>query len=381
MSSFYVILPSNTTGEANTTNSFTVRLPRKLQFSSDWAVGLAVAVYPHTWPSLGTLAPQSIEIEWQNGARSRFPMPCARFDTPRQLEQCLNGALAKRKITRPLINEYRMRQLGPALKQQHEEDAARASVSSTAVAADTSTTDNAGAHVQIAETSAQTIRSTPPLLSPAPSGLFVPPPSTPPSRGTRNASQSVVAKKVGLTRADAGTAASPPQQTPPAPDDYALWIEAVRRAEESLNFIYSQEERKFRVQLAQRFIRAVRMTPQLDYLLGFPDTHKEPLTASALAHYSPDLNGGIAALYIYAPGLIEPVIVGDTSAPVLRIVNVRGANDELVEDSYTNVQYHRLRVKEIAEIRIDIRSTTGELIPFEFGTCTLTLHFKKIPYF
>ena len=95
----------------------------------------------------------------------------------------------------------------------------------------------------------------------------------------------------------------------------------------------------------------------------------------------PDMRGGISSLYVYTPWLIEPVIVGNTFSPVLRIVNVRGKNGDLVEDNFQTIQYHKLLVKEISEIEIEIRSSTGHLIPFDYGTCTLTLHFKKIDYF
>ena len=61
-SSFYVILPSNTAVEGNRTNMFRVRLPRKLEFGSEWMVGLAVFVYPRSWPSLGTSPQQFLRI-------------------------------------------------------------------------------------------------------------------------------------------------------------------------------------------------------------------------------------------------------------------------------------------------------------------------------
>ena len=64
---------------------------------------------------------------------------------------------------------------------------------------------------------------------------------------------------------------------------------------------------------------------------------------------------------------------------MLRVVNIRGAPDEMVEECYTSVQYHKLMVKQISEIFIEIRSSfSGALIPFQFGVCTLTLHFKKM---
>ena len=92
-SSFYVILPSNTDVDGNKTNSFRVRLPRKLEFGSDWMVGLAVLVYPHSWPSLGTSAPQFLRIHWQSGQELKSEIPAGSFKTPMQLLQTLNALL------------------------------------------------------------------------------------------------------------------------------------------------------------------------------------------------------------------------------------------------------------------------------------------------
>src|SRR4051794_10613245 len=87
MSSFYVILPSNTLIEGNRTNSFTVRLPRTLQFQSDWCVGLTVFVYPHSWPQLGTGEEQWMQVQWLNEAISRMAIPRQSLASPLQLER------------------------------------------------------------------------------------------------------------------------------------------------------------------------------------------------------------------------------------------------------------------------------------------------------
>jgi hypothetical protein len=95
----------------------------------------------------------------------------------------------------------------------------------------------------------------------------------------------------------------------------------------------------------------------------------------------PDMKGGVSSFFIYAPGLIEPVIVGDVTVPILRIVNIKGQSDEYIEETYMPIQYHKLLIKEITEILIEIRTPSGVKMPFQYGTCTLTLHFKKNEYF
>src|SRR5690242_15561876 len=86
--SFYVVLPSNTQVEGNRSNSFRVRLPRKLQFQSQWSVGLAVLVYPHSWPSLGTTEQQFVRVQWQMGQQQQYlevPVPAAHLKNPTEL--------------------------------------------------------------------------------------------------------------------------------------------------------------------------------------------------------------------------------------------------------------------------------------------------------
>ncbi|KAL3078053.1 hypothetical protein niasHT_036936 [Heterodera trifolii] len=85
--SFYVVIPSNTNIEGNRTNSFRVRLPRKLQFNSEWEVGLAVIVYPHSWPSIGTVEQQFVQVEWQTGNTVRIEVPPSNVTNPHELSK------------------------------------------------------------------------------------------------------------------------------------------------------------------------------------------------------------------------------------------------------------------------------------------------------
>src|SRR4051812_22470145 len=90
---FYVILPSNTPVVGNRTNSFRVRLPKKLQFNSDWSVGLAVLHYPHTWPVLGTTKQQSVTIFWKTGESLAIIVPSTSFKNPEELLKTLKDTL------------------------------------------------------------------------------------------------------------------------------------------------------------------------------------------------------------------------------------------------------------------------------------------------
>jgi len=95
MTSFYIILPSNTNVDGNRTNSFRVRLPRKLQFNSEWYVGLTVMVYPHSWPSIGTSTDQFVTVTWQSGEVVRVAVPSRNLTNPQQLKESLDRSLSE----------------------------------------------------------------------------------------------------------------------------------------------------------------------------------------------------------------------------------------------------------------------------------------------
>ena len=92
----------------------------------------------------------------------------------------------------------------------------------------------------------------------------------------------------------------------------------------------------------------------------------------------PDLSSGVDALYVYTD-IASPTIVGDTFAPILRVVPVsRGsAFGENVDVVYPHPYYHKIGKREFDHITIYIRDGSGSVVPFEFGRVIVTLHFKR----
>ena len=71
MNDFYLTLPSNTIGENNSTSSFSVRLPQKLNLVGKWEVALVEIQYPYSWnniygPGLDQVADNWIDITFSN---------------------------------------------------------------------------------------------------------------------------------------------------------------------------------------------------------------------------------------------------------------------------------------------------------------------------
>ena len=142
-----------------------------------------------------------------------------------------------------------------------------------------------------------------------------------------------------------------------------------------LTFVFDERTGKFAVSIDTVTIRRVRISQQLRYVLGFEEEVFEHKFTEA--RYPPDLHGGIHSLYVYAPNLVEPSLIGDVMAPLLRITKVKGSPGEMIEETYATPQYHRIMEKQISEISIQIRTASGRLVPFNWGDVILVLHFKK----
>jgi hypothetical protein len=80
---------------------------------------------------------------------------------------------------------------------------------------------------------------------------------------------------------------------------------------------------------------------------------------------------------VYAHGLVEPIVVGDTTGSLLRIITVKGKYGERAENIYDHPMMLRVMPNEVHQISIEIRSADGRLIPFEYGSVVATLVFKR----
>lgn len=102
-----------------------------------------------------------------------------------------------------------------------------------------------------------------------------------------------------------------------------------------------------------------------------------------MARYAADLHGGFSSFGVYARGLTEEVILGNSLSSLLRIVAVDGnpaskKYGALIEKTYDSPMYVKVLPREINEIEIEIRTMTGQFVPFQFGNVTVTLVFRKV---
>lgn len=114
-------------------------------------------------------------------------------------------------------------------------------------------------------------------------------------------------------------------------------------------------------------------------LQSVEDSGKRLRPANALSYTAShvcDLNRGFYSLYVYC-SIVEPVVVGDVMAPLIRVVNIGGKEGTFVSRIYQNIQYVPIQTRQFDTVEIDIRNDAGEKISFERGKVVTVLHFRR----
>ena len=74
--------------------------------------------------------------------------------------------------------------------------------------------------------------------------------------------------------------------------------------------------------------------------------------------------------------------MGDSQVPLLRVVPVEGEDGQRVSRAFVSPQYLPVSRKEFESIEINIKRSSGQVVPFETGRCIVNLHFRRVsPYF
>ncbi|GBN67376.1 hypothetical protein AVEN_149569-1 [Araneus ventricosus] len=107
-------------------------------------------------------------------------------------------------------------------------------------------------------------------------------------------------------------------------------------------------------------------------LLGF---EKGEFSGNVESPYIADPSAAFPVIYTYCD-LVEPQIVGDVQAPLLKIVKVEGKDGEVVNAHYVRPHYVPVLRKNFQTIEMVLRLHSGELVPFERGRVIAVLHFR-----
>ena len=115
------------------------------------------------------------------------------------------------------------------------------------------------------------------------------------------------------------------------------------------------------------------------HCLGFGRNDIKIITKTAESPYVADLTI-VSTIYVYCD-IVEPQIVGDTSAQLLKSIPAEGKFGDIIAKTFTNIQYVPIRTKSFEAVEILLRNDTGDPVPFERGKVVITLHFRQHSYF
>jgi hypothetical protein len=120
----------------------------------------------------------------------------------------------------------------------------------------------------------------------------------------------------------------------------------------------------------------------LSLILGFGGKEVVVDAKDGLTEESPYVTDlfTFTSIYKYCD-IVQPQIVGDTNAQLLRSIPVEGKYGDIVSKTFTNIQYVPVQTKSFGDIQILLRNDMGDPVPFERGKVITTLHFRQHTYF
>ena len=121
---------------------------------------------------------------------------------------------------------------------------------------------------------------------------------------------------------------------------------------------------------------SIQFSPDLVRMLGFDEEMK--YSQNTMAGRLPSLLCGADSysVYVYCD-ILEHVPVGDTKAPLLRIVNKPSKSSGNVHRIFNPILYVPLQKKNIDTVKIDIMTDTGVPMPFRLGKSFVVLEFRR----
>lgn len=143
--------------------------------------------------------------------------------------------------------------------------------------------------------------------------------------------------------------------------------------EKGIHFTYSNILKRVHIKIVKEYAKSVTLSKAIADILGFTETH---ITLSFTGSKEPEFKGGVDCMYIYA-NILQPQIVGDIFAPLLRIVNVEGSYPNIIDKTFDFPHYVPILVKNISEIEINIKDDQNNFVNFITGKVIIKLHFRK----
>ncbi len=140
---------------------------------------------------------------------------------------------------------------------------------------------------------------------------------------------------------------------------------------------YDKTYKRVQIKLNPTGIKGAVLCKSLQYMLGWGASWSRAFTKSVNnANYPPDLTSGFNTLYVYCD-LVQPQIVGNILAPLIRTVPISGKFGETVDKVFLGPHYIPLRSKRFDTIEFSIRTDRNEPVLFNFGKVIVKLHLRR----
>ena len=163
------------------------------------------------------------------------------------------------------------------------------------------------------------------------------------------------------------------------PGYYATIEEVCKAVQDEVGEYASLEYIRGEFKVEVRFHRAcaIHLPRALADMLGLSEPVKAfAMNTSWTGRTTWDTKRGLSPMYVYC-SLVEHQRIGDTSAPLLRVLPVRGEYGSMTARSFENIHYLPARGGLFQDVEVDLRNSLGEAIPFEGGRVVVVLHLRK----
>lgn len=143
-------------------------------------------------------------------------------------------------------------------------------------------------------------------------------------------------------------------------------------------FMYDSDEKVIKLNPKAMKNTPIEVSGKLGLMLGLGDGTREWIEVPSEPMIPAPTN--IDHIYVYT-NIVEFDIVGDTVAPLLRIIPMQSflGNNEMTHYTHVFNTPHYLTVSNhyIESIQIDLRNDLGQYIPFVSGRTIVKLHFRR----
>lgn len=131
-------------------------------------------------------------------------------------------------------------------------------------------------------------------------------------------------------------------------------------------------------QISKVDLVSVSFENRLALQLGFEPGKN--ISGYRLSPHATNKNLGIPELMVVYCDIIDGQILGDKFCKMLRVINTANGKINFAQfchKEFNLPHYIKLQSKKFETITLDIRDTTGQPMPFLFGTLTVKLHFRR----